>query len=125
MKTKTIMTALFAGLLFAPAPLRAADNGALMEPVKSVYDHYLAIQTELAKDSVKGVDEHANAIAKAVKGDEMKMLSPDVAKQAETLAKAKDLKAAREAFIGACAEFRQARPPRHGTARVGPRCGFE
>src|SRR5438874_4454342 len=71
---------------------------ALMEPVKSVYDHYLKIQTELAKDSIKGLDEHANAIAKAVKGDEMKMLSPDVAKQADTLAKAKDLKAAREAF---------------------------
>ncbi|SRR5258706_964606 len=70
---------------------------ALMEPVKSVLDHYLAIQKELAKDSTKGVDEHANAIAKAVKGDEMKMLPPDVANQAETLAKAKDLKAAREA----------------------------
>src|SRR5258705_5871505 len=70
---------------------------ALMEPVKSVYDHYLAIQKELAKDSIKGVDEHANAIAKAVKGDDMKMLSADVATQAETLAKAKDLKAAREA----------------------------
>ena len=77
---------------------RAADEPALMEPVKSVYDHYLAIQTELAKDSIKGVDEHANAIAKAVKGDEMKMLSPDVAKQAEALAKAKDVKSAREAF---------------------------
>src|SRR6266404_2029671 len=51
---------------------RAADEPALMEPVKSVYDHYLAIQTELAKDSIKGVDEHANAIAKAVKGDDVK-----------------------------------------------------
>ena len=71
---------------------------ALMEPVKSVLDHYLAIQKELAKDSIKGVDEHANAIAKAVKGDEMKMLSPDVAKQADTLAAAKDIKAARAAF---------------------------
>src|SRR5207248_9901630 len=50
------------------------------------------------KDSIKGVDENANAIAKAVTGDEMEMLSPDVAKQAEALAKAKDLKAAREAF---------------------------
>src|SRR5437879_3346895 len=70
---------------------------ALMEPVKSVLDHYLAIQKELAKDSTKGVDEHANAIAKAVKGDEMKMLPADIANQAETLAKAKDLKAAREA----------------------------
>ena len=68
-----------------------------MEPVKSVLDHYLAIQKELAKDSIKGVDEHATAIAKAVKGDDMKMLSPEVATQAETLAKAKDLKAAREA----------------------------
>src|SRR5258705_805924 len=74
------------------------DEPALMQPVKSVLDHYLMIQTELAKDSVKGLDEHANAIAKAVKGDDMKMLSPDVAKQAETLAKAKDIKAAREGF---------------------------
>src|SRR5213594_477226 len=85
------------GLLFNIA-VRAADEPTLMQPVKSVLDHYLMIQAELAKDSVKGLDEHANAIAKAVKGDNMKMLSPDVAKQAETLAKAKDLKAAREAF---------------------------
>jgi hypothetical protein len=85
------------GLLFTQIA-RAADEPALMEPVKSVYDHYLAIQTDLAKDSIKSVDEHANAIAKAVKGDEMKMLSPDVAKQAEALAKTKDLKSAREAF---------------------------
>ena len=85
------------GLLFNSAA-RAADDSTLMEPVKSVLDHYLKIQTELAKDSLKGIDEHANAIAKAVKGDEMKMLSSDVAKQAETLAKTKDLKAAREAF---------------------------
>jgi hypothetical protein len=39
----------------------------LMEPVKSVLDHYLAIQKELAKDSIKGVDEPANAIAKDLK----------------------------------------------------------
>ena len=99
MKTKALMSALFAalGLLLTPA-MRAAENPALMEPVKSVLDHYLKIQTELAKDSLKGVDEHANAIAKAVKGDSMKMLSPDVANQAETLAKAKNLKAARETF---------------------------
>lgn len=99
MKMK-ILAAIFTaaiGIVLNPAA-RAADNRALMEPVKSVYDHYLKIQTELAKDSLKAVDEHANAIADAVKGDEMKMLSPDVGKQAETLAKAKDLKAAREAF---------------------------
>ena len=73
-------------------------NSALMEPVKSVLDHYLMIQTELAKDSMKGLDQHANAIAKSVKGDDMRMLSPEVAKQAEALAKSKDLKSAREAF---------------------------
>lgn len=99
MKIKTIAAVLLAtvGLSFNTA-VRAADEPALMQPVKSVLDHYLMIQTELAKDSVKGLDEHANAIAKAVKGDEMKMLSPEVAKQAEALAKAKDVKAAREAF---------------------------
>ena len=97
MKTSTLVTILLAAVGFLPV-LRAAEDAPLMEPAKSVYDHYLKIQTELAKDSIKGVDEHANAIAKAVKGDEMKMLSPDVAKQAETLAKAKDIKAAREAF---------------------------
>ena len=99
MKLASIATTLVAttGLLFNLA-VNAADEPALMQPVKSVLDHYLMIQTELAKDSVKSLDEHANAIAKAVKGDEMKMLSPDVAKQAEALAKAKDLKAAREAF---------------------------
>jgi hypothetical protein len=99
MKIKTIATALLAALgLLLTTSVRAADEPALMQPVKSVLDHYLMIQAELAKDSVKGLDEHANAIAKAVKGDEMKMLQPDVAKQAETLAKAKDIKADREAF---------------------------
>ena len=99
MKIKTIATTFLAaaGLLLTTT-VRAADSPALMEPVKSVLDHYQMIQTELAKDLVKGLDEHANAIAKAIKGDDMKMLSPDVAKQAETLAEAKDLKAAREAF---------------------------
>jgi hypothetical protein len=96
---------LFLALAVGGAPFAALsveekkiDDSALMEPVKSVLDHYLKIQSELAKDSVKGVDEHANAIVKAVKGDEMKMLPPDIAKQADTLAQAKDLKAARAAF---------------------------
>lgn len=105
MKLFTHTTRLFIAAVLMALPLagsaaeeKKGDEAALMEPVKSVLDHYLMIQTELAKDSVKGLDEHANAIAKAVKGDDMKMLSPDVAKQAETLAKAKDLKAARTAF---------------------------
>lgn len=72
MKIKTITTALLAAIgLLLNTTVRAADEPALMQPVKSVLDHYLMIQTELAKDSVKGLDEHANAIAKAVKGDEI------------------------------------------------------
>lgn len=99
MKTNSRALALLAvaGLLLNTTA-RSADNPALMEPVKSVLGYYLMIQGELAKDSVKGLDEHANAIAKGIKSDEMKMLAPDVARQAQTLAKAKDLKAAREAF---------------------------
>jgi hypothetical protein len=69
-----------------------------MEPVKSVYDHYLKVQTALAGDSLKGVDENASAIAKAVRTDDMKMLPAEVAQEADKLVKSKDLKAAREAF---------------------------
>src|SRR5437016_13627510 len=97
MKTKDIAIILAAAVgILLNTSVRAAENSALMEPVKSVLDHYLKIQSELAKDSIKGVEEHASAIAKAVKGDDMKMLSPDVAKQAEALAQAKDIKADRE-----------------------------
>ncbi len=90
----TVMAAV--GLLSSTAV--HADDSALMEPVKSVLNQYLTIQTNLANDSIEGLTDHAMAIANAVKGDDMKMLSPDVAKQAETLAKAMDVKEAREAF---------------------------
>lgn len=97
MKAISTITLTVACLLFAVAA-RAADSPALSEPVKSVFDHYLKIQGELAKDSMKGVGEHASAIAKEVGGDDMKRLPPTVAKQAETLAKAGDIAAARKAF---------------------------
>jgi hypothetical protein len=71
---------------------------ALLPPVKSVYDQYLKIQTELVQDSSKGVDQQAGAIAKAVRGDTTKMLPSSVADEAQELAKTTDLAAAREAF---------------------------
>ena len=77
---------------------KVADNVAPAQPVKSVLDDYLIIQAALAKDTLKGVEENASAIAKTVRGDDRKTLSPDVATQAETLAKAADLEAARAAF---------------------------
>jgi Cu(I)/Ag(I) efflux system membrane fusion protein len=93
---KTILLAAAVGL-FAGAGVRAADNPALTGPVKSVYDHYLKIQANLANDSVTGVAENADAITKAVQGD-AKMLPAEVGTRAEALAKAKDLKSARTAF---------------------------
>jgi hypothetical protein len=98
MKIPSLALALAAAALLGNTAVRAADEPALMEPVKSVLTHYLTIQTNLSTDTFKGVDEQARAIAGAIKGDTMKMLPPDVAKQADTLAQAKDLKAAREAF---------------------------
>lgn len=92
------IAALFATSHGVSAEGTKSSEPALMEPVKSVLDNYLLIQSELAKDSVKNVPEHANAIAKAVKGDRMKMLSPEIAKQAEKVASAKDIKEVREAF---------------------------
>lgn len=100
MKNSARLFATFALLALPLASPLAEDkkmDDALMEPVKTVLDHYLAIQKELTRDSLKGVDDHAGAIAKAVNGDGMKMLPAEVATQAEALAKAKDLKAAREA----------------------------
>lgn len=90
-----ILTAV-AGLLFSTSV--RADDSALMEPVKSVYDNYLKIQSSLARDSIKGVSDEANAISKAVKGDSMKMLPTEVGTQADALAKATDVSSARETF---------------------------
>jgi hypothetical protein len=94
---KTILLTAAISLLWS-AGARAADNPALMQPVKSVYDHYLKIQVALANDSLTGVADDANAIAKAVDGDSMKMLPAAVATEAQAVAKAPDLKAARAAF---------------------------
>jgi Cu(I)/Ag(I) efflux system membrane fusion protein len=72
-------------------------DGGLSGPVKGVYEHYIAVQKALANDSMKGVAENANAIAAAA-NSEAKGLPADTAKQAEAVAKAKDIKAARQAF---------------------------
>jgi Protein of unknown function (DUF3347) len=97
MKTmKTILLAAAVGLL-AGTIVHAADNPALTGPVKSVFGHYLKIQVDLANDSLTGVAENADAISKAVHAD-ANLLPAEVGTQAETLAKASDLKLARAAF---------------------------
>lgn len=102
---KTVfITALLTCLTLGVSGVRAADHhphhttNVLMESVKSVFDNYLKIQSALAQDSLEGVAATARAMAKAVRNDSMKMLPSQVADQAEALAAAKDLKAARAAF---------------------------
>jgi Cu(I)/Ag(I) efflux system membrane fusion protein len=86
-----------AAILCGAAGCAPADS-ALKEPAKSVLSRYLTIQAGLANDSTQGLAENAAAIAAAVKSDPAKTFPPDMAAEAETLAQAKDLKAAREAF---------------------------
>jgi Cu(I)/Ag(I) efflux system membrane fusion protein len=82
----------------AASSARTETDSALMEPVKSVFDHYVNIQKALASDSVSNISEDAAAIATGIRGDSMKMLPAKVADQADALAKAKDLTSARAAF---------------------------
>lgn len=99
MKIKNFVPLFVAAVgLLAATGARAMDSAALKEPVKSVYTHYLKIQASLANDSLDGVAENAGAIAEAVEGDSMKMLPSSVAAEAQTLAKASNLKSARAAF---------------------------
>jgi Cu(I)/Ag(I) efflux system membrane fusion protein len=86
-----------AASLFATAA-GAADSPALSGPAKSVFDRYLKIQAELARDSLAGVKDQANAIAKTVRADDTKKLPAALANQADALAKTGDLAGARQAF---------------------------
>jgi hypothetical protein len=74
------------------------SKSVFMQPVQSVFDGYIGIQGTLAQDSLEGVSQTAAEMAKAIRGDSMKMLSPKVAEQAEALAQAKSLEAARGAY---------------------------
>ena len=66
--------------------------------VATVFDNYGRLQTAPAQDSLKDVAKEAQSIAKAVTDDEMTTFSKNIASQAEAVAKATDLRSAREAF---------------------------
>lgn len=69
-----------------------------MEPLQSVFDNYVRMQRLLADDKLDGVGSLAQRIAKAVRADHMQTLSLTVADQADNLAKATTIEAARQAF---------------------------
>lgn len=70
----------------------------LAQPVQAVFDNYVKVHASLVQDSLEGVPSAATAMVKAIQGDAMKLLSPEVAAQAKALAQAKDLATARAAF---------------------------
>src|SRR5437667_8996779 len=99
---KRIMGSLITGTvlfvwLATPGSAVAAAKG-LQEPAKSVLGNYEKIRKALAEDSLKGIGDHALAIAKAVREDASKTIPAKVADDADRLAKAQDLKAARDDF---------------------------
>jgi hypothetical protein len=98
MNVKGIAVALLAAAGVFSSAVLGAENQAVSGPVKSVLDHYISIETQLAGDSMKGVSDDAKAIATAVNEDESKSLPPALSKQASKLASANDLKTARAAF---------------------------
>lgn len=75
-----------------------ATTSKLAQSVAAVFDGYIQIQTALSGDSLEGVATNAQAIAKSVKEDKANTFSATLGEQAEAVAKAKDLAAAREAF---------------------------
>lgn len=101
MKTNLMLIGTAALLIFtgtAAAAEHSMASPALMEPVKTVLDHYLKVGAALAKDSFAGVSEPAKAMVQAIRGDSMQMLPPQVVKHAQALAQAADLAGARAAF---------------------------
>lgn len=88
-------------LILLPALAIAVTTSVLLAgspgPLQSVLDKYIQIQTALAGDSLKGVAGAATDISAIAKAN-ARIVPEPVAAQSEALAKASDIKAAREAF---------------------------
>ena len=68
------------------------------EPVQSIFDNYIKVQTALVHDSIEGVADAGAAITKALPAAANEKLFTGLTGQAESLAKAKDLDSVRDAF---------------------------
>jgi len=77
--------------------MAAAVSAQAGAPMQSVLDQYIKIQTALAGDSLKGVPEATAQIASIAKTSEG-AVPENIAERAQAVAKATDIKAAREAF---------------------------
>jgi hypothetical protein len=65
---------------------------------KAVFSNYLTIQAALANDSLDKVGTSAESLAKAIGSEGGRAFPKEIAEQAERLARARDLGAARKAF---------------------------
>jgi len=83
-------------LLATLTALGYATDAGVPAPTQSVMIPYLQIHDALAKDSMDGVSAAASAHGKAAQND--KLFSGEIVREAQTLAQAKDLGAARAAF---------------------------
>jgi Cu(I)/Ag(I) efflux system membrane fusion protein len=88
------VSALLGAGLITSAKAQASSTSTL----KSVLDHYLSIQSTLARDSTENVSASAKTLAAVVRSDETKSVPAAIAEQAETLAKARNIAGARKAF---------------------------
>lgn len=91
---KNLVTTLLA-ILSIPSMLMAQESVA--SPLESALKQYVTIQTAFAADTLKGVPEAAGALADVAESN-AGMLPATLAAQAEAVAKAQDIKAARVAF---------------------------
>lgn len=65
---------------------------------QTVFDYYFQIQIALAQDSLENVMVNAGAIAEVIRKDSTGAFPPQLASQADALAKSKDLPSARQPF---------------------------
>lgn len=76
-----------------------ATQPTMPETVQIVFDNYRKIQAALAQDSLQGVAESSAAIAEAARNDPGRTFPQRLARQADRLARANNLTAARDAFL--------------------------
>jgi hypothetical protein len=80
------------------AEINSSPPAALPGAAQTVFDYYFQIQTALAQDSLDNVAINAEAMAEIARKDTTGAFSPQLASQADAMAKAKDLPAARQPF---------------------------
>lgn len=80
-----------------PAKQQPVEGNPLAAPLPAVLDAYAKVQTALADDTVEGLADAAQVMAKLLTDDANKTL-PDAVAQAETLGRAKTVAEARPAF---------------------------